>query len=208
LNNGDPVGANYKIQAIDAGLTVDFAAHAPAAGNSNTIGKLTLTLNHAALVWLGFTLKENAAAEANSAASGGLRLLMDVVDQNGMNVPWLDYHIRAEDTSSPVDPGNQGGHLAVAHFHDTPDNFGSNPLVLIGNGDNVTQLNFGLGAQVNPGATFTATDILLHERDYEGLQREFRVETIPSVPEPATFLLAALGVLGLAAFAHRRRRAA
>jgi hypothetical protein len=205
INNNDPVGANYTIQAIDAGVTVDFTPHVAAPANNNTIGKLTLTPNHAALNWLGFTLKENAAAGATSVASGGLRVLLDVVDQNGMVVPWIDYHIRAVDTSAPVEPGNEAFHLAVAHFHDTTAGFGSNPLVLMGVGDNVIQLDYGLGAPVAPGATFTATNILLHERDYEGLQREFRIETIPSVPEPASFVLAAIGLIGLVAWRRRKR---
>ena len=205
INNNDPVGANYTIQAIDAGVSVDFTAHAPAAGNSNTIGKVTLTPNHASLVWLGFTLKQNAAAAETDSDNAGLRLLMDVVDQNGMIVPWIDYHVRAVDTSSPADPGSQISHLAAAHFHNTPAGFGSNPLVLAGIGNNVTQLDFGLGAQVAPGATFTATNILLHERDYEGLQREFRIETIPSVPEPSSIVLAAIGLIGLVVWRRRRR---
>jgi hypothetical protein len=204
VNNGDAIGANYTIQAIDAGITVDFTAHAPAAANSTTIGKITITPNHNALVWKGFSLKQNAAAEADSAASGGLRLLLDVVDTNGMVQQWIDYHIRAVDATPPPNPGNEGGHLGIAHFHDTNDNFGSNPLVLQGNGDNVVQLNFGLGFAVIPGATFTASNILLHERSYAGLQRDFRVETIPSVPEPATWLLAAVALAGLVACGRRR----
>lgn len=208
--NNDPVGANYTIQGIDAGVVVDFTATVPTPGNNNTIGKLTLTTSHTLFNWLGFTLKENAAAIANSAsAGGGLRLLLDVVDKNGMLVTtWSDYHIRAVDTSSPVNPGNQDNHLAVAHFHDTTAGFGSNPLVLEGLGDNVKQLNFGLGAPVAPGATFTATNILLHERDYAGLQREFRIEAIPSVPEPSTLVAWSL-LLGLTIsggrWRHRRK---
>jgi hypothetical protein len=94
----------------------------------------------------------------------------------------------------------------VAHFHDTNDNFGSGPLVLQGNGDNVVQLNFGLGFAVVPGATFTASNILLHERSYAGLQRDFRVETIPSIPEPASWVLAAIAGGGLLLAAGRKGR--
>lgn len=204
INNGGVIGTNYTIQGIDAGVTVDFTAHAPAAGNSTTIGKITLTPNHNALVWLGFTLKQNAAAEVDSTANGGLRLLLDVVDQNGMNVAWLDYHIRAVDAAAPVNAGNEVGHLGVAHFHDTNANFAANPLVLQGNGDNVVQLDFGLGAPVAPGATFTASNILLHERSYAGMQREFRIESIPSVPEPSTLALSALGIATLLAVRRRK----
>ncbi|MEK7248767.1 MAG: PEP-CTERM sorting domain-containing protein [Chloroflexota bacterium] len=60
-------------------------------------------------------------------------------------------------------------------------------------------------AAVAPAATFTATNILLHERDYVGLQREFRIETIPSVPEPASFVLAAAGLIGLVGWRRRKR---
>ena len=205
INNGDAVGLNYKIQGIDVAGSVDFTAHAPVAGtemgqNNNTIGKLTLTLSHAALGWLGFSLKQNAAAAADSNAAGGLRLLLDVVDKNGMRVPWMDYHIRAVDITPngpEDDPG--GGHRTVAHFHDTTFGFGSDPLVVQGASNNRVQIDYGLGVAVNAGATFTASNILLHERDFMGLQREFRIESIPSVPEPTTFVLAAMGLLGLIA---------
>lgn len=199
INNGDPVGANYKIQGIDAGVSVDFTAYAPAAANSTTIGKLTITMNHGGLNWLGFSLKQNAAAENDSSASGGLRLLLDVIDKNGMTVDWKDYHIRAVDAAVPGTPGNEDGHLGVAHFHNTNENFGATPLVLQGNGDNVKIMDFGLGALVAPNATFTASNILLHERSYATMQREFRIEAIPSVPEPASILLAAFGIVGLLA---------
>jgi hypothetical protein len=199
--NGGAVGANYTIQGIDAGVAMDFAAHAPAGANNNTIGKLTMTTSHTTYDWLGFTLKQNAAATANSSASGGLRLLLDVIDTNGMQVPWDEYKIRAVDKAAPANPGNQSGHLAIAHFHDTTPGFKGDPLVLKGEGDNVIQLNFGLGALVMPGAKFTATNILLHERDFQGMQREFRVET--RVPEPGSL---ALAILGLCAFLVRRGR--
>jgi hypothetical protein len=102
IMNGDPVGANYTIESIDAGVAVDFTATAPNAGNSNTIGKLTVTMSHSSLVFLGFTLHENAKAMMSSAANGGLRLLMDVVDTNGMTLSWVDYHIQTQDNAEDV----------------------------------------------------------------------------------------------------------
>lgn len=201
ITNGDAVGANYTVQGIDAGVALDFMAHAPAGVNNNTIGKLTMVTSHMTYDWLGFSLKQNAPATANSAASGGLRLLLDVIDTNGMQVPWDEYKIRAVDKAAPANPGNQGNHLGIAHFHDTTAGFKGDPLVLKGAGDNVIQLNFGLGALVAPGAKFSATNILLHERDYQGMQREFRVET--RVPEPGTLALAVVGLCTL--FARRRR---
>ena len=211
INNGGAVGANYTIQGIDVAGSVDFTPHAPVPGtgagqNNNTIGKLTLTPNHAALVWLGFTLKQNAAAGADSNITGGLRVLLDVVDTNGMLVPWIDYHIRAVDnTPNGPEDDPDGGHRTTAHFHNNSFGFGSGPLVMQGNPNNTVQINYGLGAPVNPTATFTASNILLHERDFMGLQREFRIETIPSVPEPTTFVLAAMGLLGLIALLRRQR---
>jgi hypothetical protein len=199
--NGGAVGANYTIQGIDAGVAMDFMAHAPAGVNNNTIGKLTMVTSHMTYDWLGFSLKQNAPAAANSAASGGLRLLLDVIDTNGMQVPWDEYKIRAVDKAAPANPGGQGNHLGIAHFHDTTAGFKGDPLVLKGEGDNVIQLNFGLGALVMPGNKFTATNILLHERDYQGMQREFRVET--RVPEPGTLSMSLLGICAL--FALRRR---
>ncbi len=214
LNNGDAVGANYTIQGIDAGVTVDFTATAPAAGNSNTIGKLTVTMSHSGLAPLGFTLTENAPAAATSAASGGLRLLLDVKDTNGMTVDWVDYHIHAEDNAEDVNAirqtlmPNESSHLIDAHFHDTAAGFGSNPLVLQGSGDNVTDLNFGLGSPVTPGNDFTASNILLHERDFQGFQRTFQITMNPTVvPEPPTFVLTALGIVGFLAGTRRRRLA-
>ena len=41
INNGDAVGGNYTIQGIDAGITVDFTAHAPAAGNTAIASKFS-----------------------------------------------------------------------------------------------------------------------------------------------------------------------
>ena len=78
VNNGDPVGPNYKIQGIDVAGSVDFTAHAPVPGtdegqNNNTIGKLTLTLNHAALVWQGFSLQWYCCAPQSVARDPTLR---------------------------------------------------------------------------------------------------------------------------------------
>src|SRR5215472_18255913 len=99
LMNGDPVGPNYTIQNIDNGVTVNFMATAPTAENNNTIGKLTVTMSHMNLLPLSFSLMENAAAESTSAANGGLRLLVDLRDTNGMTVDWTDYHIQADDNA-------------------------------------------------------------------------------------------------------------
>ncbi|MBI4903483.1 MAG: PEP-CTERM sorting domain-containing protein [Acidobacteria bacterium] len=203
ITNGDAVGPNYTIQAIDPGVSVDFVATVPAAGNNNTIGKLTVTMSHLNLFPLSFRLTENAAATVTSGASAGLRLLLDVRDTNGMVVPWFDYHIHAEDNAEDVraiqalfGPG-EGSHLVAAHFHDSTTGFGSNPLVILGLADNVVDLNYGLGAMVNPGQLFSANNILLHERDFAGFQRDFQVTFTPSVPEPATFALAALGIAAI-----------
>ena len=102
ITNGDPVGTRYTIQSIDAGVTVDFGATAPNEGNSNTIGKLTARMSHTNLLPLGFSLTENEAATTTSAASGGLRLLLDVRDTSGMAMAWTDYHIHAEDNAEDV----------------------------------------------------------------------------------------------------------
>lgn len=215
VNNGDPIGTDYKIFGISVAGSVDFTPHTPVSGtvegtNNFTIGKLTLTLNHGALVWEGFDLVQNGipGEGANFGASAGLRVLLDVVDENGMEVPWIDYHIRAVDNTvgGPAhDP--DASHSPQAHFHDTTFGFGSSPLVVQGNADNVLQINYGLGTAVNPGGTFTASNILVHERNWAGLQRQFRIETIPSVPEPTTFLLAAVALFGWIAVIARRRQA-
>ena len=62
VNNGDPIGPNYKIGSIDAGVAVDFTATAPDPSNSTTIGKLTVTMGHTNTNPLGFHLTENAPA--------------------------------------------------------------------------------------------------------------------------------------------------
>jgi len=210
LMNGDPVGPNYTIESIDAGVAVDFTATAPNAGNSNTIGKLTVTMSHSSLVFLGFMLHENAVAAMSSAANGGLRLLMDVVDTNGMTLSWVDYHIETQDNAEDVNAirallrPNEGLHLIEAHFH-TPDNFASNPLVLKSSGDNEPELDFGLGSPVDPGKKFMASNILLHERDFAGFQRGFRVQNIPTVPEPTSLALTVLGILGVLGGGRRWR---
>src|SRR5438105_2496817 len=148
VNNGDPIGPNYKIGSIDAGVGVDFTATAPDPSNSNTIGKLTVTMGHTNTNALGFHLTENAPAAASSSASGGLRLLMDVKDTNGMTLDWIDYHIVATDNAENVNAirqtlmPNEGTHSVEAHFHGGP----GSPLVIQGIDDNVTALNYGLGS--------------------------------------------------------------
>jgi hypothetical protein len=127
------------------------------------------------------------------------------VDTNGMTRPWIDYHIRAMDFTTTANPGSEISHLSVAHFH-TPNAFSSGPLALSSDGDNVTKLDFGLGSQVNPGANFTASNILLHERDYSDVARSFRVEFAPSVPEPSTFVLF-LGMGAIAGLGRWQRKA-
>lgn len=214
IGNGDPVGGAYTIANISAGLKIDFTAHTPdTKANSNTIGRLTVEMSHSSLVWLGFDLNETDEPVADSpTASGGFRVLVDVIDINGMTVDWVDYHIRAVELGASPEPGTSS-HKAVAHFHDSASGsdltLSSAPLVLQGVSDNVVQLDFGLGAPVVPTDDFGAADILLHERDFAGYQRMFRVETIPSVvPEPTTFMLAAFGILALIACAWRPRFAA
>jgi len=208
INSGDPVGTSgYNVASIDAGVSIDFAATTPNSANSNTIGKLTVTLTHSNLNFLGFNLVQEApGGNQNFSAGAGLRLLVDVIDTNGMTAPWVDYHIRATDFSPITNPGDETSHLPSAHFHDTNSAFGSNPLVLQGEGDNVTQLNFGLGSPVNPGNKFTASNILLHERNYADISRSFRVELAPSItPEPSTFVVfVGLGA-GALGFARRKR---
>ncbi len=208
------MGGAYTIENIDPGAAVDFTATTPAAGNNTTIGKLTITMSHASVTPLGFTLSETVAAVATSSASGGLRLLIDVIDTNGMVVSWVDYHIHAEDNAEDVNairatlsPG-EGSHKIEAHFHDSTAGFGSAPLVLQGSGDNVTDLDYGLGAAVAPANDFTASNILLHERDFIGFRRQFQLTFAPSIiPEPSTFLLVASGIVGLAASRRRFARA-
>src|SRR5262249_53183776 len=112
LVSGDPIGTSgYHITGIDPGVVVDFTATASTPANSNTIGKLTVTMSHANLNFLGFSLIQEAATQT-SLASGGLRLLVDLVDTNGMNSPWTDYHIRAIDNTTPANPGSEIAHLS------------------------------------------------------------------------------------------------
>lgn len=209
INNGDPVGANYTIQNIDAGVMVDFVATTPDSGNKGTIGRLTAIMSHSNTLPLGFALSENAAATSTPKADKGLRLLMDVKDTNGMTGDWIDYHIHAEDNAEDVNAIRQtlmpkeDAHRIEAHFHGGP----GSPLVLQGDGDNVPDLNYGLGGPVTPGNDFRASGILLHERDFIEFRREFQVTFAPSVPEPPSLALAALGILRLLVGTRRRRPA-
>ena len=213
LSNGDAVGSAYTIQNISPGLTIDFTTHTPAPANANTIGELTMFASHSSFVWLGFDLLENAPAAADSGENGGLRVLLDVRDTNAFSpvMGWRDYHIRAVDHTPidfsglpPDERPNENFHKTIAHFHDSAPGYDSAPLSQQGNHNNVVRLDFGLPAPVPQGVEFTVNDILIHERDFAGHQRSFRVETIPT-PEPTTFALVTLGMLGLVAFARRRR---
>jgi len=215
LNNGDAVGGAYTIQNISPGLTIDFTTHMPAAANSTTIGELTMFANHANFEWLGFDLFENAPAAAESNENGGFRLLLDVRDTNAFMPPvsWVDYHVAAREYTPidfsnlpPEERPNEGAHKTIAHFHNTPAGYGPNPLSPQGGQNNVIQLDFGLPAAVAPGVEFTVNNILVHERDFQGHQRSFRIETQPSVPEPGTIVLALVGGLGVSACGCRRQR--
>jgi hypothetical protein len=207
ISSGDAVGTTgYHVASVDAGVTLDFTG--PTTGttaNSFTVGVITVTLSHTNLNPLGFSLvEETPGGLQDFRAAQGLRLLLNVVDTNGMILPWVGYNITANDTSTVPNPGTEDAHLSLAHFHNTNSAFGSNPLVLQGDGDNVKQLNFGLGSSVSSGDKFTASNILLHERDYADVSRSFNIQLAPVIsPEPSSFVLfCGLG----AAFVWVRRR--
>ena len=207
---GDAIGDGWVVDNIDAGVTLDFTSTVPtsgAMGNSNTRGFLLVDVGHVDFTARKFGLHQTTALNdiTTSAVTGGLRLLMSVIADNNGTLPWAGYMISALDRSH-VDPAAISGlddHKQDAHFHDTPKGFGSTPLTLAGPGDNVYDLNFGLGTKVDiNNDPFKANNILVHERFFAQTQRVFDISLRP-VPEPGTLWLA--GPLILLLLRGRRR---
>jgi hypothetical protein len=207
---GGAVGDGWVVDNIDAGVTLDFTAHTAASSNSGTRGRLAVEVTHLDFTTKKFGLRQTTPIGqiGSTSTSGGLRLLMDVTATNSSltGSSWIGYVIATDDRSHVANAGGVGDHLADAHFHNTPTGFGGDPLVLMGNGDNVPLLNFGLGFPVDPPDGFEkVSNILLHERHFADTQRVFDVLLHP-VPEPGTLLLLSAAVLGLGVASRRRPR--
>lgn len=194
---GGAIGVGWEVDNIDAGVTLDFTSTDPANGNSNTRGLLLVKVGHADFSSRKFGLRQTTALNAivTSNPGDGLRLLMRVIAANNGTLPWAGYVISALDRSHVDAAGlTIGGHKQDAHFHDSPDEFGSIPLALSGIGNNVYDLTYGLGTIVGidpllDANLFSANNILVHERFFEGKQRVFDISLRP-VPEPGTLWLA------------------
>lgn len=194
---GDAIGDGWIISSIDAGITLDFTATAPAPANSSTRGVLVVDVGHTDLSSLKFGLRQTTAIAdiSTSSTSGGLRLLMNLIATDNGARPWTGYLISALELSH-VDPTglSTGTHLQDAHFHNTAAGFAANPLVLVGMGDNLASLAFGMGTEVAVNDSFTVDNILLHERYFEGMQRNFEIELQP-ISEPPTLLILVVALL-------------
>ena len=207
---GDAIGAGWVVDSIDAGVTLDFTDTVPAAGvggNSSTRGFLLVDVGHVDFSARKFRLRQTTALNdiTTSAVSGGLRLLMSVIAANNGILPWSGYLITALDQSHVDAAGIKiDDHKQDAHFHNTPNGFGSTPLVLKGPGDNVLDLTYGLGSKVDANELFKADNILVHERFFAQTQRVFDIILRP-LPEPGTLWLA--GPLILLLLRGRRRLA-
>src|SRR5262245_1187613 len=180
-------GSTWSIHAIDNGITkVEFDNTTSGSGATFTIGKIIVTLNHTNLDFVGFVLVQNDPAAATPTDDrAGLRVFLEVHDTNGLTTgAWTDYDIRTIDTRPegvPFNADDEANHLALAHFHATTST--SDPLVLQAPKNNVTELNYALGAAVPVGDKFNADAILIHERYYQGAARQFTIQFAPSVPE-------------------------
>lgn len=208
---GAALGDGWVVDNIDAGVTLDFTSTIPvsgAGGNSFTRGFLLVDVGHTDFSARKFGLRQTTPVDGpdaitTSGQDGGLRLLMSVFAADNGLLPWAGYVISARDRSH-IDPAgkNIGNHKQDAHFHDTPNGFGATPLALIGLGDNVYDLTYGLGTIVDVNELFKANNILVHERFFAGTQRLFDISLRP-VPEPGTLWLA--GPLLLLLLRGRRR---
>ena len=206
---GDAIGAGWVVDSIDAGVTLDFTDTVPASGaggNSSTRGFLLVDVGHVDFSARKFRLRQTTALNdiTTSSPGGGLRLLMSVIAANNGILPWAGYVISAFDQSHVDAAGNNiDDHKQDAHFHNTPNGFGSTTLALKGPGDNVYDLTYGLGALVDVNELFKADNILVHERFFAQTQRVFDISLRPVVPEPGTLWL--VGPLILLLLRGRRR---
>lgn len=192
---GDAIGDGWVVDNIGAGVILDFTSTVPASGaggNSSTRGFLLVDVGHTDFSARKFGLRQTTAVAdiATSGQDGGLRLLMSVFAANNGTLPWAGYVISALDRSH-IDPAGKtiGTHKQDAHFHNTPTGFDSTPLTLQGVDNNVFDMIFGLGTQVDVNNSFKAEKILVHERFFAGTRRVFDISLRP-VPEPGTLWLA------------------
>jgi hypothetical protein len=211
-------------------IDLQFTAHAPAAGNRNTVGTLldkTVRMDRAPLTIHFIQLTE---AGDETTVSSGMRLLFETQVKNMTKDPWAGYRLQLIDGSFPA-PFNQNeqdrDHPVEAHFHV----LGGATYAPFNNFDPRTSAgpNSGCPDPVSPdvscnllvqdgvnkvdiNGTLQIQNLLLHEREFSPTQmdglsdpgRRFFDLVLTPIPEPGTGILVTSGLLAWGGLALTR----
>jgi PEP-CTERM motif len=222
-NQGTVIAWTARFDEVQNGNTVDLSFDAASA----TITK-TVTFKSPTPVSILFF--EDEVATADSDNTEGIRILMNEVVTNKTPSDWKGFEQELLNTT-PVCDGGQSQksnackvttagrtpatrdigtavHPQFPHFHTIAATKFDPFADATPGGANAKSFIALAGGPVKIDDTWRPRAIVLHNVEVQGFRRQFALTEVPlPVPEPATWLMAIGGIVGVAGYARMRRRA-